>query len=102
MKLRKTDKRFNLYRYGFDCYIEFKHDDWQGYNKYLRYCHKQFGDEFWHFNERVYRPEGKWKGVYRHRTKRGIETKRIYFQGEKYHTLLLMAMPAEDKDTFYL
>ena len=101
MKLRKTDKRFNLYCYGFDCYIEFKHDDWQGYNKYLHYCRKQFGDEFWHFASRVYE-DGKWKGVYRHRTKRGIETKRIYFQGEKYHTLLLMAMPAESKETFYL
>ena len=101
MKLRKTDKRFNLYCYGFDCYIEFKHDDWQGYNKYLQYCRKQFGGEFWHFASRVYE-DGKWKGVHRHRTKRRIETKRIYFRGEKYHTLLLMAMPLEDKDTFYL
>ena len=102
MKLRKTDKRFNLLKYGFDCYIEFNQDDWQGYNRYLQYCRKTFGDEYWRFMEREYTPNGRWKGVYRHRTKRGVETKRIYFRGEKYHTLLLMAMPLEDNKTFYL
>lgn len=102
MKLRKTDKRFNLYQYGFDCYIEFNSDDWKGYNKYVIFCCKQFGDEYWRFMEREYTPNGKWKGVYRHRNKRGYESKRIYFRGEKYHTLLLMAMPVESKETFYL
>jgi len=101
MKLRKTDKRFDLYNYGFDCYIEFPFDDWNSYNKFVTYCRKTLGNEFWKTRQKVYE-NGGWKGVYRHRTRRGVETKRIYFRGEKYHTLLLMALPAEDNKTFYL
>lgn len=100
MKLRKTDNRFNLRKYGFDCYIEFRDDDWKNYNRYLRYCRDNFGEEFWVFNERVYRPEGKWRAG-QHKNKR-CKSKRIYFRGEKYHTLLLMAMPTEDENSFRL
>ena len=101
MKLYKTDKRFELYDYGFDCYIEFTFDDWNSYNKYTTYCRRTLGNEFWKTQQKVYE-NGGWKGVYRHRNRRGVETKRIYFRGEKYHTLLLMALPAEENKTFYL
>jgi len=100
MKLRKTDKRFNLYRYGFDCYVEFKTEDWNVYNRTTRYCIENLGPEFWHFAGRVYK-DGKWRAVPCHKSKRW-ESKRIYFRGEKYHTMLLMAMPAESKETFHL
>lgn len=100
MKLRKTDKRFNLQKYGFDCYIEFAENDWPGYNRYVRYCRDTFGPEFWEFSGRVY-GNGNWRGNAHHRGKRR-SSKRIYFRGEKYHTLLLMAMPPDNKETFYL
>jgi hypothetical protein len=44
---------------------------------------------------------GNWRGNAHHQGKRRI-SKRVYFRGEKYHTLLLMVMPLEDKNTFYL
>jgi hypothetical protein len=47
------------------------------------------------FNAVVYRPNGKWRSVFKNQ-------KRIYLRGEKYYTLLSMAIPAEEKDTFYL
>ena len=100
MKLRKTDRRFELHRYGFDCYVEFGEQDWSAYNRTVRYCRDTFGPEFWHFAGRVY-DDGKWRSVPRHRSK-GWGSKRVYFRGEKYHTLLLMAMPLEDNKTFYL
>jgi len=100
MKLHKTDKRFNLYRYGFDCYVEFATNDWNNYNRTVRYCRDTFGPEFWEFAGRVY-TAGNWRGNAHHRGKRW-SSKRIYFRGEKYHTLLLMTMPLEDKNSFYL
>jgi 5-keto 4-deoxyuronate isomerase len=101
MKLRKTDKRFELHRFGFDCYVEFDSRDWNNYNRYTRYCRANFGSEFWHFNEVMFAPTGKWRAVPHHLNKRR-SSKRIYFRGEKYHTLLLMAMPVESKETFHL
>jgi hypothetical protein len=101
MKLRKTDKRFNLYCYGFDCYVEFAYNDWRAYNRIVSYCRKTFGPEFWLFNERVYEPDAKWRAVSEHRN-RNWRSKRIYFRGEKYHTLLLMTLPADDQNTYYL
>jgi hypothetical protein len=101
MKLHKTDRRFELHRYGFDCYVEFAIDDWNNYNRTTRYCRDNFGPEFWHFNEVMFAPTGKWKGVACHQSKRW-KSKRIYFRGEKYYTLLLMALPQEDKNTVYL
>lgn len=100
MNLRKTDRRFKLYNYGFDCYIEFECDDWKNHNRCLRYCNQNFGEQFWLFNKRVYRPEGKWRAdVHKNKNQR---SKRIYFRGEKYYTLLILAIPAEDENTFHL
>lgn len=100
MKLRKTDRRFNLRKYGFDCYVEFDEKDWNNYNRYMGYCRDNLGPEFWEFAGRVY-GNGNYRGVAHHRGKRR-SSKRIYFRGEKYHTLLLIAMPLEDKNSFYL
>jgi hypothetical protein len=100
MKLRKTDKRFDLYRYGFDCYVEFNYEDWNGYNRTTRYCIENLGPEFWHFAGRVY-GDGNWRAVSHHQSKRW-RSKRIYFRGEKYYTLLLIALPTDDKNSFYL
>lgn len=100
MILKKTDRRYNLYRYGFDCYVEFNSDDWRNYNRYSRYCTQNLGKEFWEFAHRVY-TQGNYKCVPFH-SDRG--SKRIYFRGEKYHTLLMLAMPSEEYEvqTFYL
>jgi hypothetical protein len=100
MKLKKTDKRFNLYRYGFDCYVEFNSNDWNNYNRYSQCCRQNLGSGFQDFAGRVY-TNGNYKCVPSHRNKYW-SSKRIYFRGEKYHTLLLMAMPAKSKETFYL
>lgn len=99
MKLKKTDRRFNLYKYGFDSYIEFDTSDWRNYNRYLRCCRKQLGSEFYEFSGKVY-TKGNYKCVLQHRSKR--QSKRIYFRGEKYHTLLIMVMPTDDENTYYL
>ena len=102
MKLHKTDKRFNLYRYGFDCYVEFATNDWNNYNRTVRYCRDTFGPEFWEFAGRVY-TAGNWRGqIGQDRDKCWIGRKRVYFRGKKYHTLLLIAMPLVDNKTFYL
>lgn len=95
MKLRKTDRRFKLYHYGFDYYVAFADDDWNSFNRATRYCRQNFGSEFWLFNETVYRPDGKWRAVFKNQ-------KRIYLRGEKYYTLLSMAVSAKDENTFYL
>ena len=100
MRLKKTDRRFNIYRYGFDCYIEFNSEDWNNYNRYSQYCRQNLGNEFVEFASRVF-TQGNYKCVPFHRNKLW-SSKRIYFRGEKYHTLLLMAMPVESKETFYL
>jgi hypothetical protein len=100
MKLRKTDRRFNLHKYGFDCYVEFKEDDWQGYNRTTRYCRSNLGPEFWYFSGHVYE-KGNWRGNSHHQGKLRSSA-RIYFRGEKYHTLLLMAMPEKNKETIHL
>jgi hypothetical protein len=101
MKLYKTDRRFDLHRYGFDCYVEFAIEDWNNYNRTWRYCRDKLGKEFWHFKEVMYDPTGNWKSVACHQSRRW-RSKRIYFRGEKYYTLLLMALPQEDKNTVYL
>jgi hypothetical protein len=100
MKLRKTDKRFNLLKYGFDCYIEFADHEWNKYERYSRHCRLKLGSEFFDFAGRVY-THGNYKCVPFHRNKR-LSSKRIYFRGEKYHTLLLIAIPSVDDSTFYL
>lgn len=100
MRLKKTDRRYNLYRYGFDCYVEFASDDWNNWNRYSLYCKQKLGKEFWEFSHRVF-TEGNYKCVPYHRNNLW-SSKRIYFRGEKYYTLLMMAMPLEDKNTFYL
>lgn len=100
MKLRKTDQRFKLYRYGFDCYLEFDSHDWNNYNRHVIYCNDTLGLEFWEFAGRVYE-NGHWKGNSHYRSKRW-SSKRIYFRGEEFYTMLLIAMPLEDKNSFYL
>ena len=99
MRLIKTDRRFKLYQYGFDCYVEFGSDNWNNYNRYMRYCRANLGNEFWEFLGRG--GAGNWRGNAHYRNRRW-NSKRIYFRGEKYYTLLLMAMPVESKETFYL
>ena len=99
MRLRKTDNRFHLRKYGFDCYVEFRDDDWKNYNRYVRYCRDNLGDEFGDFAGRVY---GDGNGRAKQHKGKRWSSKRIYFRGEKYYTLLLMAMPLEDNKTFYL
>jgi hypothetical protein len=105
MKLRKTDQRFKLYRYGFDCYLEFDSHDWNNYNRHVRYCYDTLGPEFWEFAGRVYENGhwnfGHWKGNSHYRSKRW-NSKRIYFRGEEFYTMLLIAMPLADKNSFYL
>lgn len=100
MRLKKTDRRYNLYRYGFDCYVEFNSEDWNNYNRYSRYCRQNLGSEFVEFAHRVF-TQGNYKCVPFHRNKLW-SSKRIYFREEKYYTLLMLAMPLEDKNTFYL
>jgi len=95
VKLHKTDRRFKLYHYGFDCYVQFTDDDWNSFNRAIRYCRSNFGAEFWMFNAVVYRHNGKWRSEFKNQ-------KRIYLRGEKYYTLLSLAMSMEEKDTFYL
>lgn len=52
------------------------------------------------FNKRVYRHEGKWRAeVHKNKNQR---SNRIYFRGEKYYTLLTMAVSTEDENTFHL
>jgi hypothetical protein len=105
MKLRKTDQRFKLYRYGFDCYLEFDSHDWNNYNRHVRYCNATLGLEFWEFAGRVYENGhwnfGHWKGNSHYQSKRW-NSKRIYFRGEEFYTMLLIAMPLADKNSFYL
>lgn len=102
MKLRKTDKRFKLYQFGFDCYIEFDTDngDYLDFIRYQRYCNKTLGEQFLYFRDAVFQ-NGKYYISNRHRKKNSYY-KRIYFRGEKNYTLLLIAMPLEDKNTFRL
>ena len=100
MKLRKTDRRFELHRFGFNCYVEFEISDWHGFNRTVRYCRDNLGLEFSHFAGRVYE-DGNWRVVACHQSRKW-RSKRIYFRGEKYYTLLLMALPQEDKNTVYL
>jgi hypothetical protein len=100
VKLHKTDKRFNLYRFGFDCYVEFQISDFTGYNLYKKYCKDKLGPEFSEFAGRVY-GDGNWRSVACYQNRRW-RSKRIYLRGEKYHTLLLVAMPLESKETIYL
>ena len=95
MKLHKTDRRFTLYHHGFNYYVEFGEYDWNRFNCAMRYCRSKLGNEFWVFNKTVYRPEGKWRAVFKNQ-------KRIFLRDEKYYTLLSLAMSAEEKDTFYL
>lgn len=101
MKLKKADRRFTLYDHGFTHFLEFDHSDWQNYNMYSRQCAKQFGTEFLMTCGHIWQ-NGNWKTVYRHRTRRGKESKRIYFRGEKYHTMLMLALSSTDKNTVYL
>jgi hypothetical protein len=100
MKLHKTDLRFKLHKYGFDCYIELNQSDWKNYNRITTYCRNALGNEFYEFAGRVWE-KGNWKGHYHHRGRR-YSSRRIYFRGEKYHTLLLMALPTDDINTVYL
>src|SRR6056297_914081 len=91
MKLRKTDRRFKLYNFGFDCYVEFDVNEWRAQLRYQKYCNNILGEQFQYFHNRVY-TDGKYYIVNRHR-KGNCYYKRIYFRGEKNHTLLLMGMP---------
>ena len=110
MKLVKTDSRFALYHQGFDCYVEFGRCSWNEFNKWTTYCRSHIGGEFVDlgvFSFKAGTPNGKWKSVPRHRNKLGYQghssySQRIYFRGKKYHTLMLMVIPAESNETFYL
>ena len=101
MNLRKTDKRFRLHKYGFDCYLEFQRSDWHGYLSCISHCRKLFGDEHWLFMEREFTPNGKWRGV-PYYGNRHSGSKRIYLRGEKCYTMLLMTMSSDHKETIYL
>lgn len=100
VKLYKTDKRFNLYRYGFDCYVEFKIEDWYGFNLYKKYCRDKLGPELCVVAGHVY-GDANWRSVACYQNRRW-RSKRIYLRGEKYYTLLSLAMPLESKETIYL
>lgn len=98
-KLKKVDRRFKLYSHGFTCYLEFDEKDWITYNKYVRACRTNLGNEFWYFN--TYEKPGNW------RSESNVTTgkqpcKRIYFRGDKYYTLIAMAIPLNDNNTIYL
>lgn len=104
MKLKKTDKRFKLYQFGFDCFLEFANYDFKEVRKYMMYrkmCQKVLGEQFTHFHSRVY-TDGKYYLVNKHRNTKGYNTKRIYFKGEKNYTFLEMYIPADQNVTFYL
>lgn len=90
MKLKKTDRRFKLYHYGFDCYIE--PSDWKQYTRCKKICEKTFGNRFLIFHNRVYNPSGKWHPSMHSNYQ---DTNRIYLRGEKYYTLLMMSMPEQ-------
>ena len=100
MKLVRTDNRFNLYKYGFDCYLQFSLGEYLEFNRYKEVCKKVFGDEF--YNCYLGKPsDGKYQsdGYY---TNRGLSSKRIYLRGNRLYTLLLIAMPTESLNSFDL
>lgn len=96
-KLYNTDRRFELYQHGFDCYVEFKIEDWNGYNRTVRYCRDNLGPEFSHFAGRVY-GDGNWRAVACHQS-RGWRSKRIYFRGKELYTMLLLTIPQDNANT---
>lgn len=90
MKLCKTDRRFKLRGFGFDCYLEF--DDLREYVHYQKHCRDIFGEQFFLLGKRVYQ-EGKYHfELYRYRN--GVRVRRIYLKDEKHLTLLMMTMPS--------
>lgn len=99
MKIQKTDRRFNLFNHGFTHYVEYHVDNWNEYNRVLHFCRKQLGDEFWYFNNSVYQ-KGNWKAVPYYRNRKS-ESKRVYFRGEKFITMMSLAMPSSP-NTFFV
>ena len=99
LKVKKTDLRFKLYNYGFTHFIEIPQDEWSIYNQIVQQCRKMFKDEFFESRGKVY-TDGNWHAKYYHRGKKK-ESKRIYFRGEKFITLLRMNLD-ESKNNYYL
>ncbi len=99
MKLVRTDNRFNLYKYGFDCYLQFSMDQYAEFNRYKKVCRQVLGEEFYLYggkpNDGKYQPDAYY-------TNRGLSSKRIYLRGNRLYTLLLIAMPAESLNSFEL
>ena len=99
MKLVRTDNRFKLYKYGFDCYLQFSLGEYLEFNRYKKACSQVFGEEFYLYggkpNDGKYQPDG----YYHHR---GLSSKRIYLRGTRLYTLLQIAMPAESLNSFDL
>lgn len=104
MKLRKTDRRFKLYNYGFTCFVEFDGDNWLRVEEWRRACQQTLGEEFFEIGGRVYR-NGKWRKETTKKPDRywnPCKRERIYFRGDKVYTMMLMAVPPHREGDFYL
>jgi len=104
MNLKKTDNRFNLYKFGFNCYLNFESADWDDFNRYRHTCRKLFKSQFIYRNNCSYQ-NGNWAVGIMIRTTRGEYFNRIYLRGDKNYTALILAVPAYDNDkahTVYL
>lgn len=102
LKIKKTDKRFNLNDYGFTHFIEVDQSDWKISNQIRRKCRDMFKEEFFVMRGTVY-TDGNWiSQIHDKREKyQTRRTERFYFRGEKYITLLRMNLDMSE-DTFYL
>lgn len=88
IKIKKTDDRFRLRKFGFTHFLEMPYSEWNVYNQLTVQCNKMFKEEFWEFKGKIH-TNGNWKAQYHYR-KNGKESRRIYFRGEKFITLLRM------------
>lgn len=96
MILKKTDRRFKIYKHGFDCYIECDVLDSYKYRKMFHYysiCLKLFGDPF----SDITNINGKYKFVSKHKKNSKRTATRIYFRGEKIYTMFLMSIDIKNE-----
>jgi hypothetical protein len=98
LKVKKTDSRFRLQKYGFTHFVEMPYKEFDSYSQLLQQCRKLFKDEFWEFGGTIY-TNGNWKAQYHYRYSRK-ESKRIYFRGEKFITMLQINLD-ETKHKYY-
>lgn len=99
MRLKKTDRRFNLYHHGFDHFLEFEYDDWNNYHRYRQTFQKVFGPAAW-----LYKVDSKskWYGDFKHKKRSGHLTHRIYLRGEKCLSLVELAVPPQKESDVYI